>query len=363
MTQPAAFMRPSPTTIRLLPKADLHSHIDGSVEAKELFRIARHHRRRMLTPKGAELESVSAFTRYIEGGEYGSMLDNIVDRFYPITNLMQTEGTIRDVGISYVETQKREGVAYAEGRFAPQYHTREGLSMKDVIVSMAEGLSEGAERYGVETTLIVGVGREASPGLGVEVAKAATRGGLVAALDLCGPEAGNPPLKFREAFRIATDSGLKVTVHAGEGAGSMNQNLRNMEDAITQLRANRLGHAIALARSKPLLKLVLQTSVAIEMNPVSNLVLRKIGDLKELAIDQLLARGVSVSVNSDDPAIWPGGHLSDVFSRVCGAYGLGFDFLDRLVQNSFDGSFAPERDKERLRQLYREARRQIEFNS
>jgi len=291
------------------------------------------------------------------------MLDNIVDRFYPITNLMQTEGTIRDVGISYIEAQKREGVVYAEGRFAPQYHTREGMSLKDVIESMADGLAEGAERYGVMSTLIVGIGREASPGLGVDIARAAANSNVVAALDLCGPEAGNPPLKFREAFKVAIDSGLKATVHAGEGAGSVKQNLQNMEDAIRQLHANRLGHAIPLARSEPLLNLVLRRSVAIEMNPISNLVLHNIGDLKELAIDQLLARGVSVSLNSDDPAIWLKGHLSDVYSLVCEAYGFGFDVLDKLVRNSFDGSFAAERDKERLRELYREARRQRESNS
>lgn len=346
----------------MLPKADLHSHIDGSVDAKTLLQIAKNHRRRMLTPDGAELVGVSAFMRYVEGGGYHSLLDNIVDRFYPITNLMQTEGTIRDVGISYVGAQKREGVAYTEGRFAPQYHTREGLSLKDAIVSMADGLAEGAERYGVKTALIVGIGRETSPEIGVDVAKAAANSKLVVALDLCGPEEGYPPPKFNEAFRTAVASGLKVTVHAGEGAGSVSQNLRNMRDAITRLHASRLGHAIPLARSEPLLKLVLQRSVAIEMNPISNLVLRKIRGLRELSIDKLLARGVRISVNSDDPAIWPGGHLPDVYSRVCEAYGFGFDVLDRLMDNSFDGAFATAGDKEWLRELYGEARRRIESN-
>jgi adenosine deaminase len=354
-------MRPSLWAIRLLPKADLHSHIDGSVEAKALFRIAQNHRRKIITTKGAELESVSAFMRYIEGGGYNSMLDNIVDRFYPITSLMQTEGIIRDVAISYVRAQKQEGVAYAEGRFAPQYHTREGLSLKDAIVSMADGLAEGTERYGVKTALIVGIGRETNPGLGVEVAGAAANSGLVAALDLCGTEAGNPPLRFKEAFRVAVASGLKVTVHAGEGAESMTQNLRNMEDSISQLHANRLGHAIPLARSETLLKLVLRRSVTIEMNPISNLVLHKIRGLRALAIDQLLARGVRVSVNSDDPAIWPRGRLSDVYSRVCAAYGFDYDVLDTLIENSFVGSFAAERDREWLRQLYGEARRRTGF--
>jgi len=289
------------------------------------------------------------------------MLDNIVDRFFPITGLMQTEETIREVGISYLEGQKRDGVAYAEGRFAPQYHTREGLSLRDVIRSMAAGLAEGAERFGVETALIVGIGREVSPNAGRKVAEAAAGSGLVTALDLCGPEAGNPSSKFTNAFGVARASGLKLTVHAGEGAGSMVQNLRNMEDAILLLGADRLGHAIPLAGSDKLLKLVLERHVAVEMNPVSNLVLGNIKSLEDLALDRLLRLGVDVSVNSDDPALWPRGHLPDAYFQVCRAYGFGFKELDRLVSNSFEGSFASRRGKERLAQAYCEARRKTEL--
>ena len=349
-------MRPSLGVLRMLPKADLHSHIDGSVSAKELFRIARRHRRRVVAPNGAELDSVSAFMRHVVGDGYRSMLDNIADRFYPITAMMQTEDILREVGIAYVRGQKEDGVAYAEGRFAPQYHTREGLPLKDVIESMADGLAEGTERYGVKTALIVSIGREARPEVGVRVAKAAAQSSRVAALDLGGPEAGNPPQKFREAFRVG--SGMKVTVPAGEGAGSTRPNLMNMEEAIVGRGADRLGHAVPLARSKRLLRLVSTRSVSIEMNPVSNLVLGNIGDLKELSIDRLLRRGIRVSVNSDDPSIWPRGHLPDVYSRVCDAYGFGFRELDMLVQNSFDGSFAPAKDKEELAEEYRAARKQ-----
>jgi adenosine deaminase len=356
-------MRPSLRVLRALPKADLHSHIDGSVPIRELFQIARRHRRRILTPKGAELDSVSSFMRYVVGAGYGSMLDNIVDRFYPTTGLMQTDETIRDVGISYVEAQKEDGVAYVEGRFAPQYHTREGLSLKDVIVNMAEGLAEGGERYGVKTNLIVGIGREAPPGTGVEVARAASSSGLVVAVDLCGPEAGNPSHKFGEAFEIAKASGLKVTVHAGEGAESKKQNLLNMEEAITQLGADRLGHAIPLSRSRHLLELVKEKSIGIEMNPVSNLVLGNIGDLRELAIDRLLNLGIEVSVNSDDPSLWPKGNLSDVYFRVCMTYGFGFEELGRLVQNSFASSFASNKEKKRLAQMYRDARERTGLDS
>jgi adenosine deaminase len=248
-------------------------------------------------------------------------------------------------------------VAYAEGRFAPQYHTREGLSMKKVIASMAAGLHEGSEECGVQTNLIVGIGRETTPVGGCEVARAAADSGVVAALDLCGPEAGNPPRRFRDAFKIASDAGLRATVHAGEGAGSTARNVAYMSEAIGDLGADRLGHAIWLSKSKRLTEAVLSRSTAIEMNPISNLVLRNIRDLRDLAIDKLLGEGVIVSINSDDPALWPKGHLPEVYHQVCQAYEFRYRELDLLAKNSFVGSFAPEKVKERLAHEYQAARK------
>ncbi len=352
-------MPPSAKTLKALPKADLHSHIDGSVSARRLFEIARRHSRKLLTPSGHELDSVTAFMRFVEGEGYDSLLENVVDRFYPITGLMQSEETIREVAVAYVREQQEDGVAYAEGRFAPQYHTREGLSLGQAIASMASGLSEGSETYGVNTRLIVAIGRESPPALGVDVAKAACESGLAVALDLGGPEVGNPPQKFRDAFALASDSGLKLTVHAGEGAGSPRRNLANMEAAITQLRVNRLGHAIDLASNRRLTDLVREKSITVEMNPISNLVLRKIQSLRDLGISRLLTEGVRVTVNSDDPALWARGRLSDVYASVCESYRFGLKELDRLVENSFDGAFLAEREKDALLEAYRSARRRL----
>lgn len=349
-------MRISPSIIRALPKADLHSHIDGSIPTRELFRISRRHRRKILTPSGKELETVSAFMSYIQGDGYDTMLEDIIDRFYPITRLLQTEETIRDAAISYVKGQKEEGVVYAEGRFAPQYHTGEGLSLDDVISSMAEGLSEGAERYGVKAGLIVAIGRESPSELGEEVARAASHSGAAVALDLGGPERGNPPQKFEGAFRLAAASGLKITIHAGEGAGSLAQDMENIEEAIA-LGANRIGHAIHLAGDQRLVSLVRERSIAIEVNPISNLVLRKITTLRDLAIDVLLKQDIQVSLNSDDPFLWQRGSLPEVYSRVCGEYRFGMEQVDMFVENSFKGAFVSCRDKEDFIQQYRDARR------
>ena len=348
-------MQVSVRALREIPKADLHSHIDGSIPPDALFRIARRHGRKLLTPAGAELESVSAFRRFVKGEGYDSMLESIVDRFFPITGVMQTEETIREAAVAYVETQRGDGVAYAEGRFAPQYHTREGMSLVEVIRSMAEGLEEGEERYGVSTSLIVAIGRESNPGQGEEVARAAVRSGKACALDLGGPEVGNPPGKFAKAFKVASGAGLKLTVHAGEGAGSVAQNLANIEEAISRLGADRIGHAIDLSRSQEMMSLVLRRGVGVELNPVSNLVLRKVSDLKELGVDTLLKRGVAASLNSDDPALWPRGNLSNVFYEVCKAYGFGLGEVDALVENSFRSAFLGEKVKDQFIDDFRTA--------
>jgi len=349
----------SAAVIRELPKVDLHSHIDGSVPLGELFRIARRHGRKVTTSKGGEIDSVSAFVSHVIGPGYSSMLENIVERFYPITDVMQTQEILRDVGRSYAAGLGRDGVAYAEGRFAPQYHTREGLSMDEVISSMAEGLAEGCESYGVKIRLIVAIGREIEPELGVKVAQAAVRSGSAVALDLGGPEAGNPPEKFRKAFKLASEGGLKSTVHAGEGAGSVQQNLKNIRTAVTALGAHRIGHAIDLAKENSLVDLVLERSVGVEMNPVSNTILGNIGGPKDLRIDDLLKKSVSVSLNTDDPALWPRGRLSDVFVSVCRAYGFRMDEVDALVENSVRSAFATERLKAELLEGYHAVRRRL----
>ena len=341
--------------IRRLPKADLHSHIDGSLPASELLRIAKKFHKKILTPKGDELESVTAVMRYVRGDGYNSMLENVVDRFYPITNLMQSEDVLREAGSAYVKTLRLDGVCYAEGRFAPQYHTKEGLSMDDVIASMAEGLAEGAERYGVKVKLIVAIGRESTSRFGEVVATAAVNSKKAVALDLGGPEAGNPPQRFRKAFELSSAAGLKATVHAGEGAGSVEQNFKNIRTAINLLEVNRIGHAIHLAMSEALVQLVKAKSVAVEMNPISNLVLQKIASLNELGLDILLRKQVMVSVNSDDPALWPRGKLSQVYAAVCQAYGFRNAELGRLVENSIEGSFASDHEKAGLLEDFRSA--------
>jgi adenosine deaminase len=338
--------------IRSLPKADLHSHIDGTIPLKQLFSMAARHKRIIRTRKGIPITSVSSFLDHIRGDGYGGLLEDIVDRFYPITALMQTEDILFEVGRAYVAEMSGDGVSYAEGRFAPQYHIREGLTLEQVVKSMLEGFRAGTEETEVKVNLIVAIGRETDPRFACDIVAAAAkfhdRG--VVGVDIGGSEKGNPPGRFEAAFKLASEFKLHRTVHVGEGAGSLSQNLRNIHASILKLGAERIGHAIDLASSESLTELVIRRGVTVEMNPISNHVLHKIRNLRDLRIDYLLDRGVRVTVNSDDPALWKNGKLSQVLAAVCRSYGFRRSELDQLIINSFEGSFAKPNEKEELRQ-------------
>lgn len=349
----------SASTIQELAKVDLHSHIDGSIPIRELFRISRLRGRKLVTPDGVELTTASSLANHVKGAGYATMLEDIVNRFYPMTNLMQTQEVLRDVGVAYVKELRGQNVIYAEGRFAPQYHLSEGLTIDEVIQSLQEGLAEGSERFGVKINLIVAIGRESDPKTAEEIARAATRNKVVVALDLGGPEAGNPPGKFEKPFAMATALGLKKTVHAGEGAGSTEQNLANIRTAITRLGADRVGHAIDISRDEELTELAIAKGVTIEMNPQSNKVLNKIESFADLRIDDLLKKGVRVTVNSDDPALWPHGWISEVLYNVCRSYHFGLKEVDRLVSNAIEGAFVGDSEKQALSEKYGESRRKL----
>lgn len=345
--------------IEKLAKVDLHSHIDGSVPIRELLRISRLRGRKLLTPDGVEITTASGLADHVRGNGYDSLLDDIVNRFYPITNLMQTQEVLRDVGVAYADELSSQKVIYAEGRFAPQYHLREGLTVDEVIQSLQEGLAEGSERFGVKISLIVAIGRESGQKTAEEIARAAVRNRAVVALDLGGPEAGHPPERFEKAFAMAGAAGLKKTVHAGEGAGSVQQNLANIRTAIDKLGADRVGHAIDLASDEGLIELAVARGITVEMNPRSNLVLNKIRSYNDLRIDRLLSKGVLVTVNSDDPALWPHGAIGDVIYGVCRAYHFGLEKVDELISNAISGAFVGESEKGTLRERYAESRRKL----
>lgn len=335
------------STIRKLPKIDLHRHLDGDVKPDVLFKLAQK--------DGVKLpaKDLNFYFKDLRDEGIGALLQK---GFGMVTSLMQSRENLSMVAYECVRNLKEDGVVYAELRFAPQYHTgesayyghpseksKERLGYDEIIEAVSEGLRKGETDFGVKTNIIVCVRRETEPHEGVKVADAALNcmGYGVVGLDLACDEATYPPERHLEAYKTTFNSPLKRTVHAGEFG---NQPHKNMLTAMNDLKADRLGHAIPLSKYEDLVQQVSGRKTGIEMCPESNIFAGFIKSRKELKLDELLSRNVLVSVCSDDPAMF-GYTLSDTLYRLAEECGLGMEELKKLQMNAIESAFGLTADE------------------
>lgn len=323
----------------------LHIHWDGSIPAEDIFAMAQTRGRQLVLPEVDIDENpipyISKRERLINSVETLRRFQmdlrhyRIIDVFAVPISFMQTKQDLIDTAVAHCRYLKSQNSPYAESRFAPQYHTTEGLALDQVIGSALEGFEKGREETGVVVKLIISIGREADPSVGKEVVKAALRyQGSVVGIDLACEERGNPPEKHYPAFALTFDSSLKRTIHAGEMCGE-EENLKNIYTAITLLRANGISHAIPLHKKNyqghNLIDLMIKGAIRLEANPICNSNFF-IDDIANLHLEELMNAGVLVTINPDDPAMWQNGDL------VYNLYALGKMYGDGFVQAAIRNS-------------------------
>ncbi|MEK9159061.1 MAG: adenosine deaminase, partial [Patescibacteria group bacterium] len=283
-----------------------------------------------------------------------------------VTSVMQTEENLEYVAFHEVEHLAQDGIIYAELRFAPQYHTgestyyghaqsdlRQKLNYQTIIRAVSRGLKLGEKEFGVKTKIIVCIGREAEPDVGVKIAQAAidcAPDGVVA-LDLACDEASYPPERHLLAFELTFNSPLKRTVHAGEFGGRLYENIKT---AIFKLRADRLGHAIPISQHEDLLKAVVEKKIGLELCPLSNTTCGFIKSHRDLNINSLIDRGALVSINTDDPGIF-NFTLSDVLVEVLKDSAEPRRDLRQFQINAVNSSFLNQDEKDKLLDMLNQA--------
>jgi adenosine deaminase len=326
--------------IQRLPKIDLHRHLDGAVKPSLLFQLAKK------DGFALPVKDLEGLRKHFQVTKEMSLAE-ILAKFKLVIDLMQTPENLQKVAYEQVMGLAKENIVYAELRFAPQYHTEQGLSHEEVMANVLEGFKKGYEETGVITNLIVCIDRACEPELGCQIARSALsfQDKGVVALDLACDEASWPPERHKSAFELVFDSRLGQTVHAGEFG---NQRLKNIAAAIDLLRADRLGHAIVLPKDDQLLEKVRARRIGVECCPLSNLVCSLIKDLKELCLDKYLAKGILFSINSDDPAMFDK-TLSDNLLAVCQSYGWGKQELEKIFTNSLEMAFMTNYQKTKLK--------------
>jgi adenosine deaminase len=308
-----------------LPKAELHLHIEGSLEPEQMFAFARRNRIQIPFSSVEELRSAYSFTQ----------LQDFLDIYYQGADVLRTEEDFHDLALAYFERAHADGVAHAEIFFDPQTHTDRGLPFRVAADGLVAGMKAAEERYGVTSKLILCFLRHLDEAAAFATLQAAEPWlDRIEGVGLDSSEVGHPPKKFARVFAAAGASGLKRVAHAGEEGPP-----EYVLEALDVLQIDRLDHGNRAMESPELVTRLARSSMALTVCPLSNLKLCVVSGAAAHPIPEMLRNGLRATINSDDPAYF-GGYVADNYRAV--APYLSRDQLVTLARNSFLGSFLPD---------------------
>lgn len=327
--------------MRKLPKIELHCHLDGSVRVETIIDIAKK--------ENLELPSynMNDIKKLVQVPLDCTSLDEYLEKFDLPNKVMQTKENIKRITFELVEDAANENVKYIEIRFAPMLHMEKGLSIKEVIQSVLDGMNEACEMYEIKANLILGCMRNMSLKDAELVAKEGKEfiGKGVVAIDLCGPEEEGFAIKYKKAIDLARDLGYRVTIHAGEAASG-----KNVIDAINLLGAERIGHGINIKDMKEAYDLVKSTNVTLEMCPTSNLHTKAIDKINNYPFFNFYKDELSVTLNTDNRTV-SDVDLTNEVNLIKENSNMSEEDYKRIYLNSVDVTFAGEDTKVWLRSL------------
>ena len=319
-----------PNFARDLPKAELHLHIEGTLEPELMFELAR---RNAVPVPYASVEDVR--NAYVF-----SDLQSFLDIYYAGCRVLLKEQDFYDLTWAYLTRAAGQGVRHAEIFFDPQTHTDRGVPFETVIAGIHRALEDGRGRLDVSSGLILCFLRHLSADAAMQtLANAMQYREWIVGVGLDSSEVGHPPSKFRAVFDRAREVGLLPVAHAGEEGPP-----DYIWEALDVLQARRIDHGVRCAEDERLIGRLAEGKIPLTVCPLSNVKLGVFPTLQQHNLKQLLHRGLMVTVNSDDPAYF-GGYVGDTFQAAAAALPLSRADLVTLARNSFQASFLPEEQK------------------
>jgi len=322
-----------PALLRTMPKAELHIHVEGSLEPELMFKLAARHG---VALPYANVEALRAAYDFAD-------LQSFLDLYYAGAAVLRTEADFFDLALAYLGRAAADNVVHAEIFFDPQTHTERGVPIDAVILGLAHACRRAHAEWGLSATLILCFLRHLSEDDALATLQAALpwREHFIG-VGLDSSERGHPPEKFARVFERARALGLHVVAHAGEEGPPA-----YIESALDVLEIERIDHGVRTLESPALTARLARDRVPLTVCPLSNVKLRVFPTLAEHNLPALLAAGLVATINSDDPAYF-GGYLNDNFVQTFAALpGLGAREGYMLARNSFEASFASAADKAR----------------
>ncbi|MBS0488430.1 adenosine deaminase [Phenylobacterium sp.] len=314
--------------IRGLPKAELHLHIEGSLEPEQMFEFARRNGVKLPFASVEEVRAAYAF----------SNLQDFLDIYYQGAQVLLTTADFHDLAMAYFRRVAADGARHAEIFFDPQTHTDRGVPFAVVIEGLLSGMDEAEQTLGVTSKLILCFLRHLSEEAAFATLEQAKPWlDRIAGVGLDSSEVGHPPAKFAKVFAAARKLGLKVVAHAGEEGPP-----DYVYEALDLLEVDRIDHGNRALEDDALTERLVREGMTLTVCPLSNLKLGVVGDLTAHPLKRMLDLGLRATVNSDDPAYF-GGYLGQNWIETAEALDLSRDELIVLAKNSFTGSFlAPD---------------------
>lgn len=310
--------------IRALPKAELHLHIEGTLEPELAFALAKRNGLELRFPTVEALARAYDFTD----------LQSFLNLYYECMAVLLRPADFADLANAYLERAARDGVRHVEMFFDPQAHTSRGVPIDDVIAGLRTAVREAPSRHGLSVTLIACFVRDRPVAEAMDTLEGLARHlDVVSGVGLDSAEVGNPPGAFREVFAAAEQLGLRKVAHAGEEGPPA-----YVWEALDVLGVERIDHGIRSVEDPVLLRRLAADQVPLTVCPLSNVRLRCVDALERHPLPQLLDAGVLVTVNSDDPAYF-GGYVADNYLALHRSLGLDLTTLEALAHNSLRASF------------------------
>jgi adenosine deaminase len=318
--------------IRGLPKAELHLHIEGTLEPELAFELARRH----------EISLPYADVEALRRAYHFTSLQSFLDVYYAATTVLRSADDFAELTRAYLERVHAQGVVHVELFFDPQVHTARGVPLADVLAGICRALDEAERAHGLTSRLIACFVRN----LGAEAAQHALNGLLDHRDRICGvgldsAELGFPPSLFVPVFDRARHAGLEIVAHAGEeGPASY------ILEALDLLKVRRIDHGVHCEEDAALVQRLAHERMPLTVCPLSNVRLRVFDRIESHNLRRLLDAGLCVTVNSDDPAYF-GGYLLENYLAVQQGLQLSHSQLRELARNSFEASLLPPEVRQR----------------
>jgi len=316
--------------IQRLPKAELHLHIEGSLEPELLFKIAQRNNIDIPYKSVEELKKAYNF----------SCLQDFLDIYYQGANVLQTELDFYDLTYAYFVRCKEENIRHTEIMFDPQTHTERGIDFSIVINGIYRACEDAKEEFNITSLLIMSYLRHLSEADAfITLKQSLPYKDKIKAVGLDSSEQGNPPSKFKKVFEASIKEGYIPVAHAGEEG-----NADYIWEALDILKIKRIDHGNNCLQDLELINKIKELDLSLTTCPLSNKELKVVPDLKNHPLKRMMALGLKPTVNSDDPAYF-GGQINQNYIEIQEALGLTKKELFELAKNSFEYSFLDKKKK------------------